>query len=76
LLFLKFSNAYFKNKKNQIRQNQGIGCKCAFAAYYSSFKKGGKIQTGLNCEYDGLSETSLSFSHSRGNEGVYWKHLV
>ena len=31
----------------------------------SSFKKGGKIQTGLNCEYDGLSEVMLSLSHSR-----------
>jgi hypothetical protein len=29
----------------------------------SSFKKGGKIQTGLNCEYDGLSEACLSISH-------------
>ena len=31
----------------------------------SSFKKGGGIQTGLNCEYDGLSEVMLSLSHSR-----------
>ena len=31
----------------------------------SSFKKGGEIQTGLNCEYDGLSEVMLSLSHSR-----------
>ena len=30
----------------------------------SSFKKGGKIQTGLNCGYDGLSEVILSLSHS------------
>ena len=30
----------------------------------SSFKKGGKIQTGLNCEYDGLSEVILTLSHS------------
>ena len=30
----------------------------------SSFKKEGKIQTGLNCEYDGLSEACLSLSHS------------
>ena len=30
----------------------------------SSFKKGGKIQTGVNCEYDGLSEACLSLSHS------------
>jgi hypothetical protein len=26
----------------------------------SSFKKGGKIQRGLNCEYDGLSEVCSS----------------
>jgi hypothetical protein len=32
----------------------------------TSFKKGGKIQTGLNCEYDGLSEVVLSLSHSNG----------
>ena len=31
----------------------------------SSSKKGGKIQTGLNCEYDGLSEVVLSLSHFR-----------
>ena len=30
----------------------------------SSFKKGGEIQTGLNCEYDGLSEVILTLSHS------------
>ena len=30
-----------------------------------SFKKGGKIQTGLNCEYDGLSKVVLSLSRSR-----------
>ena len=34
----------------------------------SSFKKEGKIQTGLNCEYDVLSETCLSLSHSRHSE--------
>ena len=33
----------------------------------SSFKKGGEIQTGLNCEYDGLSEVILSLSHSSVN---------
>ena len=27
-------------------------------------QKGGKIQTGLNCEYDGLSEVFLTLSHS------------
>ena len=32
----------------------------------SSFKKGGKIQTGLNCEYDGLSKVMLTLSHSKG----------
>ena len=30
----------------------------------SSSKEGGKIQTGLNCEYDGLSEVILTLSHS------------
>ena len=30
----------------------------------SSLKKGGKIQTGLNCEYDDLSEVMLNLSHS------------
>jgi hypothetical protein len=37
-----------------------------FAAnvHFLSFKKGGKIQTGLNCEYDVLSEACLSLSHS------------
>jgi hypothetical protein len=34
--------------------------------YFLSFKKGGKIQTGLNCEYDGLSEACFkSLSHSK-----------
>ena len=27
------------------------------------FIQGGKIQTGLNCEYDGLSAVFLSLSH-------------
>ena len=32
----------------------------------SSFKKAGKIQTGLHCEYyDALSKVSLTLSHSR-----------
>ena len=30
----------------------------------SFLQKGGKIQAGLNCEYDGLSEVMLSLSHS------------
>ena len=30
-----------------------------------SFKKGGKIQTGLNCENDGLSEVILTLSQSK-----------
>ena len=30
----------------------------------SAVKKGGKIQTGLNCEYDGLSEVFLTLFHS------------
>ena len=36
----------------------------AVNVHFLSFKKGGKIQTGLNCEYDGLSEACLSLSHS------------
>ena len=28
----------------------------------------GKIQAGLNCEYDGLSEVVVSLSHSRVDE--------
>ena len=31
----------------------------------SSFKKGGKIQIGLNCEDDGLSKANLTLSHSK-----------
>ena len=30
----------------------------------SSYKKGGKIQTGLNCEYDSLAVVVLNLSHS------------
>ena len=33
----------------------------------SSFKRGGKIQTWLNCEYDDLSEVVLSLPHSKGH---------
>jgi hypothetical protein len=36
---------------------------CTFCLL-SSFKKGGKIQKGLNCENDGFSEACLSWSHS------------
>ena len=50
MLFFKFSNAYLKNWKKLTSQNQGICHNGAFA----SFKKGGKIQTGLNCGYDGF----------------------
>ena len=31
-----------------------------------SFKKGGKIQTGLNCEVDSLSKACLWLAYSRG----------
>ena len=31
----------------------------------STFRKGGKIQTGLNCEYGDLSEVVLSLSCSK-----------
>jgi hypothetical protein len=36
----------------------------AVNVHFLSFKKGGKIQTGLNCEYDGLSEARLSLFYS------------
>ena len=33
----------------------------------SAVKKRGKIQTGLNCEYDGLSEVVLNLTLSHSN---------
>jgi hypothetical protein len=58
LLFSSFQKLTFKSDK--IKE---------FAAnvHFLSFKKGGKIQTGLNCKYDGLSEACLSLSHSSSN---------
>ena len=53
-----------KTKKTLIRQNHEICFKHAFSVYFLYSKKG-KIQTGLNCEYDGLSEVMLRLSHSR-----------
>ena len=50
--------------KNKIRQNQAICCKCAFSVYLLFYKKGGKNQAGLNCEYNSLSELVLILSHS------------
>ena len=36
----------------------------AFAVWFLSFKKGGKIQTGLNCEVDSLSKVRLWLVYS------------
>ena len=62
--FFKFSKTYFQafKKWNQTKsRNLPQWCICCLI---SSFKKGGKIQTGLNCEFDGLSKVILSLSHS------------
>ena len=59
-IFSSFQTLIFKHLKNEIGQNQQWSICCII----SSFKKGGKIQTGLNCEYDGLSKVILSLSHS------------
>ena len=50
-----------KNKSDKIKE---LAAKMCIFSLLSSFKKGGKIQTGLNCEYDGLSEACLTLSHS------------
>jgi hypothetical protein len=34
-----------------------------------------KIQTGLNCEYVGLSEVILTLSHSRGIWGIFGQFI-
>ena len=52
-----------KFKKLNQTKSRNLLQMCIFCVL-SSFKKGGKIQTGLNCEYDGFSEACLSFSHS------------
>ena len=36
----------------------------AFDVWFISFKKGGKIQTGLNCEVDSLSKACLWLAYS------------
>ena len=57
--FFKFSKTYFQafKKWNQTKsRNLPQWCICCLI---SLFKKGGKIQTGLNCEHDGLSEVIL-----------------
>ena len=49
-------------KLNQTKsRNLPLWCICCLI---SSSKKGGKIQAGLDCEYDGLSEVILTLSHS------------
>ena len=65
MLFFKFSNAYLKNLKETKSDTIKEFAQWCICCLISSFKKkGGKIQTGLNCEYDGLSKVILSLSHS------------
>ena len=62
-IFSSFQKLIFKHLKkwNQTKSwNLPQWCICCLV---SSFKKGGKIQTGLNCEYDGLSKVVLTLSH-------------
>ena len=42
----------------------------------SAVKKRGKIQTGLNCEYDGLSEVVLTLSHSSSYKAFLGNHIL
>ena len=58
-----------KIKKRNQTKSRNLLQMCIFCLL-SSFKKGGKIQTGLNCEYDSLSEVILSLSHSRNKKYV------
>ena len=47
----------------------------AFAVWFLHSKKGGKIQTGLNCEVDSLSKVWLWLAYSRGPllpKTVFW----
>ena len=44
----------------------------AFAVWFLHSKKGGKIQTGLNCEDDSLSKACLWLAYSRCTD-VYTK---
>ena len=37
----------------------------AFAVWFLHSKKGGKIQTGLNCEVDSLSKACLWLAYSK-----------
>ena len=72
--FFKFSKTYFQafKKWNQTKsRNLPQWCICCLIA---SFKKGGKIQTGLNCEYDGLSKVILTLSHSRNWSNNLYLH--
>ena len=53
-------------KLNQTKSRNSLQmCICCLV---STFKKGVKIQTWLNCEYVGLSEVVVSLSHSRADE--------
>jgi hypothetical protein len=44
-IFFKFSKTHVQAfKKNDIRHNQGICCKCAFSVYFLHSKKEGKFK--------------------------------
>ena len=60
-----------KFKKLNQAKSRNLLQMCIFCLLFS-FKKGGKIQTGLNCEYGGLSEACLSLSHSNKSVKVLW----
>ena len=53
-----------KKKKKKRTKSRNLLQMCIFCLL-SFYKKGGKIQIGLNCEYNGLSEVMLSLSNSR-----------
>ena len=61
----KFSNTYLKNSKKLNQTKTRNLLQMCICCQLSAVKKRGKIQTGLNCEYDGLSEIILSLSHSK-----------
>ena len=44
--------------------------------FFLKFEAEGKIQTGLNCAYDGLSEVILTLSHSRNKQEKWEKSFV
>ena len=43
----------------------------AFAVWFLHSKKGGKIQTGLNCEGDSLSKACLWLAYSNRRKNIY-----